>query len=123
MWSYNSGHAILNSPVLGADNILYIANHYHAMYALYGGNGTVKWQYVSNNFASSAVIAADGSLIAGMRDGRVIAFAVAAQPTPVSKKKACGHGGKCEHKNARKCGHGGKCEHKNTPKCGHGGPC
>ena len=63
-WSYSAGNFTRNSPVVGSDGTIYIANYGNRNFYALNPDGTVKWTYPLNgsSYGGSPAIAADGIL-------------------------------------------------------------
>jgi outer membrane protein assembly factor BamB len=68
-WSYKTGGYIFSSPVIGADNTIYIGSYDGNLYAL-DPNGGLKWKYkTEEGVYSTPIISADNTVYVGSTDG------------------------------------------------------
>lgn len=73
-WSYKTGGYIFSSPVIGADNTVYIGSNDGNLYAL-DPNGSVKWMFnTEEEIYSTPAIGADNTVYIGSTNGYLYAL-------------------------------------------------
>jgi len=74
IWKYEIGHAILSSPVIGADGTIYVGSDDHFVYAI-DSDGTLKWKFETGMYVqSTCAIGEDNTIYVGSLDGYVYAL-------------------------------------------------
>ena len=75
IWIFNTHNTVLSSPVIGADDTVYVGSNSGKVYALNGKTGAEKWEFeTGDDVAPSPAIGSDGTVYVGSLDKKVYAL-------------------------------------------------
>jgi outer membrane protein assembly factor BamB len=73
-WSFKAGGAIVSSPAIGNDGVIYVGSDDRHLYAI-NPDGTLKWKYETGDvITASPAIGSDGTIYVGSYDRQVYAI-------------------------------------------------
>jgi len=74
-WRFKTGAAVISSPILDSNAIIYVGSDDNNVYAINSESGAIHWQYKTGGAVrSSGAIDINGMLYIGSNDGKIYAF-------------------------------------------------